>query len=180
VRTVLFALIPLALWAFPANAQDVRWDFSSSPTYPKQGKPPIAGQVSPQNAAYRWGEWVVYGGVRADYLALYDGQREVGYLRKSDGDFWWLKDGRWVPGEPPIDVPVSLLTEGGGQVPSHVPAYSSPPGRHRHVMLDGQVVEHDDSNNWKIGAHDGMQGYSMGTYNVYPKYTGPVAPTLFR
>jgi hypothetical protein len=48
--------------------------------------------------------------------------------------------------------------------------YKSPPGYHRHVMADGSVIEHHDSNYGDPVAHAGVVGRN------WPKYNGPVAP----
>lgn len=48
--------------------------------------------------------------------------------------------------------------------------YTSPPGYHRHVLIDGTVIEHGDWNYGDPVAHSGVAGAG------WPKYFGPVAP----
>lgn len=49
--------------------------------------------------------------------------------------------------------------------------YVSPPGYHRHVMVDGTIIEHADYNYGDPVAHAGVAGSN------WPKYYGPLAPT---
>ncbi len=50
-------------------------------------------------------------------------------------------------------------------------AYRSPAGYHRHVMNDGSIIEHHDSNYGSASAHRGVAGAG------WPKYYGPAAPS---
>jgi len=51
-----------------------------------------------------------------------------------------------------------------------VSPYSSPRGYHRHVMTDGSIIEHHDSNYGDPVAHRGVAGRG------WPKYFGTAAP----
>lgn len=49
--------------------------------------------------------------------------------------------------------------------------YTSPPGYHRHVLTNGTIIEHHDSNFGDPVAHSGVAGAG------WPKYYGPLSPT---
>jgi hypothetical protein len=53
--------------------------------------------------------------------------------------------------------------------PARTMPYQSPPGFHRHVRIDGTVIEHHDSNLGDPRAHQGIA-------SPWPKYWGPLPP----
>lgn len=67
-----------------------------------------------------------------------------------------------------VEPKVSFQTT---QVITRSAPYSSPPGYHRHVLVDGSIIEHHDSNFGDPIAHAGVAGRN------WPKYYGPEPPT---
>lgn len=55
--------------------------------------------------------------------------------------------------------------------------YQSPGGWHRHRMLDGTILEHEDWNNGIPGTHNGAISYRTWRGMRYPRYTGPDLPS---
>lgn len=77
-----------------------------------------------------------------------------------------------VVGVPPPKPSVKLVVDAVPAAGSILSApYNSPPGYHRHVMVDGSIIEHHDSNYGDPVAHAGVAGRN------WPKYYGPQAPT---
>lgn len=70
---------------------------------------------------------------------------------------------------------VSTLADVASVPVRAVANYVDRPGYHRHILTDGTVIEHHDSNYGSASAHAGVMSWGGMTW---PKYRGPVAPGM--
>ncbi len=73
----------------------------------------------------------------------------------------------------PVQRAVRRLVNRTATAARNVASYVSPPGFHRHVLTDGTVIEHHDSNFGSAAAHVGVTSWGGSTWT---KYTGTAAP----
>lgn len=109
---------------------------------------------------------LICGTVSGQTFGLGDDE-EAGYVSVS-GDLFGLaatpKPVAIVPKATPVKPPIVVA-------PKSTAPYKSPPGYHRHVKIDGTVIEHHDSNLGDPVAHSGI-------VRPWPKYNGPIAPNV--